>query len=355
MGCLGLLLVRVIVPAWVLSGALFKFAARDPALLPKGFRSILHGIGLDLKISLAILLGIEFAAIAIMLFVPRLARLMAVFMLGAFILVLVNEMIMGHGGSCGCLGSFSPPPWVMLAIDLILLILVVAIPPSEVTSHGAKRIGLAQAAMVFLVASIIAFIWVLGRPNLVSSTLTDTPATPVHAPDQPPGQSNGGTDATPTPPGSANGSTTDPTTNPTRSAIPKKDWYELDTSDWVGRNIRDLDLVQYVRGLPDDVSVGDQYLIFYSRTCDHCQMLLEFQFGFGCPVPTTLVAVPENPEGFETDGLLDNPCLDCRMAELPTGVNWIMTPPLVVAISNGRVVCAQEAEDPDAPACLPFH
>ena len=84
-------------------------------------------------------------------------------------------------------------------------------------------------------------------------------------------------------------------------------------------------------------------------------MLLEFHFGFGAPVPTTLVAVPENQEGFATEGLLDNPCLDCRAAELPPGVNWIMTPPMVIALRDGEVVCVKEAEDSDAPECLPFH
>jgi hypothetical protein len=204
----------------------------------------------------------------------------------------------------------------MLAIDVGLLILVVAIRPGTLGPCCAARLGWTQASIFFLVASLIAFAWVLDRPNIVESTLSD---------------------------------------NTKQATSVEEAWYELDVSDWVGQNIRDIDLLQYVRGLPEDLEEGEQYIIFYSRTCDHCQMLLDFQFGFGVPVPTTLVAVPENQEGFETDGVLENPCLDCQLAELPIGVNWIMTPPVVLALRDGEVICAREAEDSDMPECLPFH
>ncbi|MCH2152697.1 MAG: hypothetical protein MK089_05090 [Phycisphaerales bacterium] len=348
----GTLLVRVIVPAWILAGVLFKFASRDPSLLPKQFRAIVTGAGVDLKMGLAMILAIECAAILIMLFVPKLARLMAVLMLASFVLVLLNEMIAGNLTNCGCLGSYSPPPWLMMAIDVGLLILVVAIRPATLGSSCAARLGWVQASIFFLVASLIAFTWVLDRPNIVGSTLNESsPQTKaieeatetgqdVIVESTDPVQTNE-TEA-PTPAGQA-------------AAVPSRDWYELDASDWVGKNVRDIDLVQYVRGLPNDIEQGEQYIIFYSRTCDHCQMLLDFHFGFGVPVPTTLVAVPENQEGFEADGILENPCLDCQLAELPIGVNWIMTPPLVLAVRDGEVICAKEAEDSDLPECLPFN
>ena len=93
----GLVLVRIVVPAWILAGVLLKFASRDPSLMPKQFRAILHGIGLDLKISLAILLGIEIAAIAIMLFVPKLARLMS-----SRVICRYNGMLNPLGQTCCC-------------------------------------------------------------------------------------------------------------------------------------------------------------------------------------------------------------------------------------------------------------
>jgi hypothetical protein len=118
--------------------------------------------------------------------------------------------------------------------------------------------------------------------------------------------------------------------------------------------IATIDLLRWTPGLPD-LSKGRHYVIYYSRVCDHCHELLLAQFEFDLPAPTVLVAMPESPEGFETEGLLENPCTDCTMLELPVGVDWLMSPPLVIAIENGVVQCAQEGEDAWEPECLPWH
>ena len=55
-------------------------------------------------------------AVAVCVFLPRFARLMAGWMLCVFVAVLAAEIARG-ATSCGCLGAWSPPPWVMLAID----------------------------------------------------------------------------------------------------------------------------------------------------------------------------------------------------------------------------------------------
>ncbi|MBG85130.1 MAG: hypothetical protein CMJ40_11375 [Phycisphaerae bacterium] len=340
---IGTLVVRVVVPAWILAGVLLKFGSRDPALMPKQFRGIAHGMSLDLKTTLAIVLIIEICAIAVMLFNRNWSRLTALLMLSVFVIVLAMELITGNMTNCGCLGSYSPPPWVMLLIDCVLLLLVITMNPSPLGMKCMTRLGNIQAFVMAAVASTIAVIWVLDKPVVAGSTLPAPTAEAVV---------NDGDESIVT----GNISTEKEVYGDAASTdtTPARDWYELDTTDWVGQNVMDIDLVKYTRGLPDDLEQGEQYLIYYSRTCDHCQMLLEFHFGFGSPVPTTLVAVPENQEGFATEGLLENPCLDCRLAELPPGVNWIMTPPVVMALRDGEVICVKEAEDSDAPECLPF-
>ena len=78
---LGQILSRVLVPGWVLTGALFKLYEASPRLLPK--ETILKGadtVGIDLYLLLAILIGLEFFAVAVMLCISRLARPMAIFM-----------------------------------------------------------------------------------------------------------------------------------------------------------------------------------------------------------------------------------------------------------------------------------
>lgn len=333
-GTIGIILVRIVVPLWVLSGALFKITERSPSLLPKNFMLQVEALGIDLYWALALLIAFEFIAVAIMLFIPSLARLMALFMLSAFCLVLLNELRAGNFDSCGCLGSFSPPPWLMLIIDFALLIGLVLFKPRPL-AITTERTAWTIVSVLVLITSGTTFALVLGEMG---------PATVVEVVNAPPNGDPGENDA--------NGSTPQPPETATRT-LPG--YYLLDTSDWVGQNARDIDLVNYVDGLADSVQEGRHYLIFFSRTCDHCQMLLEMHFGFGVPVPTTLISIPESKDGFETEGLLDQPCFDCRELELPVGCDWLMTPPLVLALEDGVVQCAKEAEDSDVPECLIWH
>ncbi|MAB83556.1 MAG: hypothetical protein CMJ24_09010 [Phycisphaerae bacterium] len=339
-GTIGLVLVRIVVPLWVLTGALFKITERSPSLLPRDFLKQVESLGFDLYWVLATLIAIEFIAVLIMVFIPKLARLMAVLMLVAFCLVLLNELRAGNFSSCGCLGSVSPPPWLMLLIDFLLLMGVVAFKPRplEITSD---RAGWALVSVLIMITSGITFGIVLsemGPTTIVQvEQEQDTGSTPVDDAEA----------AEPTAP--------EPPAVETTKTMTLPAYYLVDASDWVGRNVRDIDMIEYIDGLADSLQAGRQYLIFYSRTCDHCQMLLEMHFGFGSPVPTTLVAVPENKGGFETDGLLDQPCMDCRELELPVGCEWLLTPPLVLALEDGVVKCAKEAEDSDVPECLIWH
>ena len=331
-GTIGLLLVRVLVPLWVLSGALFKITERSPKLLPKNFIQQMESIGLDLYLVLAVLIAIEFAAVAVMLLVPRLARAAAIFMLGAFCLVLLNEMRAGNLESCGCLGAASPPPWMMLIIDFILLLGVVIFKPHPLRLASTRTAWTIVTGCV-LIGSGFSFGLVLSESG-PAQVATIEPGLVATLPN------THGEDAT------------TPAPVATTPSLPA--YYVLDTSDWVGQKIRDIDLITYLPDLPDTIDDGRQYLIFYSRTCDHCQMLLEMYFGFGTPVPTTLVAIPESKSGFSTEGTLDNPCADCALLELPVGTDWLMTPPILIAIEDGVVQCAKEGEDSEMPECMPW-
>jgi hypothetical protein len=316
---IGLVLVRFIVPLWVLAGAATKLAERSPKLLPEHLRELLTGVGLDLHIALSIFLTIEFAAVAVMVLLPRLARITAVFMLGVFCLVLLYEIFNGNLTTCGCLGSISPPPWLMLSVDLVLLVLVVALPVRPLRLAG-DRMAWGLVSLLAVVLGVVSFTRVFGGATGVQIVINPTAGD------------------------GAAGRTTQ---------LPA--YYSLDTSDWPGQRARDIDLISWIPGLPDSIDDGQQYLIFYSRTCEHCYELLLEHFSFDPPAPTTLVAVPESTDGFITDGALENPCIDCAELDLPVGVDWLMTPPVVIAIENGVIRCAQEAEDGMMPQCLPWH
>ncbi len=310
-GWVGLVLVRFLVPLWVLAGATTKLVERSPKLLPEHLRGLLGDAGIDLHIALSIFLTIEFAAIAVMVLVPRLARITAVCMLGAFCLVLLYEIFNGNVTSCGCLGTISPPPLLMLSIDLGLLILVAALPvrPLRIASD---RVVWGLVSVLAVALGIVSFMHVLG--GATGARLVDGPQT-----------------------------------------VQLPAYYSLDTSDWPGQRAEDIDLISWIPNLPENLNTGQQYIILYSRTCEHCYELLLEHFSYDPPAPTTLVAIPENTDGFIEDGQLENPCIDCVELDLPIGVDWLMTPPIVIAIEDGVVRCAQEAEDGMMPQCLPWH
>ena len=326
-GLIGLILVRFIVPLWVTAGATAKLIEQSPKLLPEHLRGVLEAANVDLYVALSCFIAIEFAAVAVMILIPRLARGTAVFMLGVFCLVLLYEIFNGNVTNCGCLGGFSPPPWLMLAIDLTLLVLVIALPVRGI-KFANDRAAAAMATFVAVALGIFVFMRI--------------------------GSASGGVEIVVPPTDIAQLSdSTSPTDDSATINLPG--YYSLDTTDWPGQQARDIDLLSWIPNLPEFIDTGEQYIILYSRTCEHCHDLLIEHFSFDLPAPTLLVSIPEFKSGFAEDAPLENPCLDCTLAELPIGVDWLMTPPVVIALKDGVVQCAQEAEDSMMPACLPWH
>jgi len=311
-GWLGAILVRLIVPAWILFGAISKVQGATPKSLP---RSILDAGGVlgfeDHFLLLALLVGIEFFFVGFMLFVPKFARLAAVVMLGVFLIVLAIEMFAyGNYESCGCFGEKSLAPTTMFAIDFLLLISIVIFKPRIsicVLDKGNRSV---IGATLFILLA-----WFYTASGILYSSKTPPPA---NAP----------------------------------GSIPlPKSWYPTDLGDWIGKSIDSIELFSWVNGWPHDLHTGKQYVIFYSLTCDHCEALLYAHFEFP-RFPTTLVAIPESTEGFNRDGAFENPCFDCAKTELAVGPDWIVGTPLVVAIDDGIVTCAVENEDYEVPTCL---
>lgn len=335
-GLVGLWLVRVVVPLWITIGATTKLVSRSPKLLPDHLRNALMDAGLDLHLALSAFITIEFAAVAIMVCIPRLARPIAMGMLSVFCLVLLWEMFNGNMTNCGCLGSVTPPPWVMLAIDLLLLILIAALPVRPIRTQT-SRAAWALASLLALGLGVLAFTRVL---SAATGTAITIPATTPSAPTSTPSSQD------------ASAKDNAPTAS-TTFELPA--YYAMETDQWVGQPIQDIELFQWVPDLLSRVRTGQQYIVLYSRTCEHCQELLLEHFSMALPAPTTLIAIPERTDGFNTEGELENPCLDCVEMELPIGVDWLITPPAVIALEDGKIICAQEAEDTFEPQCLPWH
>jgi hypothetical protein len=182
---IGTILVRAAVPVWILTGALFKLSEAMPRYLPAQVRGDAMRAGIDLMLLLAVLISLEFLAIAVMVFLGRYARAMAIFMLSCFMLILLRDMYVviadsvakaaADGSSaregikagldsmkCGCFGSKSPPLYVMLAIDSGLLLLVSIFRP--LPAPRPSRGTLVAAALFFAAATAVTFVRIRPPP-----------------------------------------------------------------------------------------------------------------------------------------------------------------------------------------------
>ena len=156
-------------------------------------------------------------------------------------------------------------------------------------------------------------------------------------------------DPVPTVDGSSESGSVESATS-TAPPLPADGYYMPQYQDWVGRPFVELDVALWVRNLPDDIALGPQYVIFYRKDCEHCHELMELYFSGSLDTPTTAVAVPER-DGFPTENLQAFDCPECRLAELPIGIDWFLQTPVLVRLADGVVECVAEVE-PTAPECL---
>jgi hypothetical protein len=337
----GFVLTRVVVPLWIVTGAAMKLWEKSPKLLPKNIWTTADDWGVNLYWLLFVLIGLEFFAVAVIWLLPRFARFMAIWMLSLFCLILVGEILAGNT-KCGCLGAASPSPWVMLAIDGALLLGVLLLRPRAAEGPWLPRTRLAATAIVTLVAFALTGVRVLGENRPAAAVVeagSGGEGAVVGA-----GPAGDGADAAGAGAGAA-------------PALPA--YFRIkDDQALVGERLLGTDLGRFVRGWPEDLEVGPRYVVFFSRSCDHCRDLLETHLQAPPPVPTTLVAIPETKEGFTEDSWLDMQyCRECvgETLELPVGVDYLITPPVVIALAEGEVTCAKESDDALAPECFTWH
>ena len=111
-----------------------------------------------------------------------------------------------------------------------------------------------------------------------------------------------------------------------------------------GQSWRDVELFQFMPLWPESLDDGTKYVVFYSRTCDHCEDM--FIVDLSDPAlarDVTAVLVP-GKEARVPANSWDMPLTDCEMLELPFGPDWIITTPLAFRIVDGRIEDVVEGE-----------
>ena len=312
----GLILCRVIVPLWVLSGAVVKLNAGAPTNLPRTFVDFGRATGLDLGVMLYTLIGLELFAVAVMVLLSRFARPMAIFMLSVFCLVLIGEMIK-QADSCGCFGGgIDVQPWQMLIVDGLLLLGVLFFRPPVKESS----MKLPQAAAVAAGLAVAGLAVSFGAASFLHPK-SDTPEIV-----------DGDVE-------------NDPTVNPQPLALPEY-WYAEDLDAWVGQPWREVDLFRFMPRWPADMDEGKRYVVFYSRTCDHCQAMFEQHLSQPLGGPVIAVQIPVSRSQLTgANPLFDPTQYDLsQFMQLPIGPDWIITAPLAMRIENGIITCVEEGE-----------
>jgi len=317
-GTIAVVLARVVVPLWLSAGAVFKLMDLSPAHLPAAVIKWFGGNGIDLLFVLRFFIAAELIVAGVMILVPPLARWIGVAMLATFLPVLIGDLALG-ASSCGCYGAIEVNPWVTLVIDVTFLLGLLIL--------GRREPRLALTSNLPTSRVLVAGVWSL--LSVVVAFGLSAPAATAN------GGSNGGSAEV--------GSGGAP-------ALPADGYFMPQYQDWIGRPFHELDVASWVSNLPDDLVFGPQYVIFYRKDCEHCHELMELYFSGSLERPTTAVAVPER-DGFPTENLQAFDCPECRLAELPAGIDWFLQTPVLLRLADGVVECVAEVE-PTAPECL---
>ncbi|MSQ90591.1 MAG: hypothetical protein EXS01_04240 [Phycisphaerales bacterium] len=136
----------------------------------------------------------------------------------------------------------------------------------------------------------------------------------------------------------------------------------LDYVQWQGRTLPDTGLSRLLPHLTALTLEGRSIIILYSPECGHCREVFDQYFATPRPdVKVFAVEIPPPPDSIALSG--DNlgpmPCADCQRLSLPLGKHYILKPPTVLVVDNGRVVCATDSDwksclgEPTAPVIAP--
>jgi hypothetical protein len=315
-GTVAVALARVIIPLWLLTGAVLKLVDLSPTHLPAALISWLGGLGMDLMFVLRFSIAVELVVVVVMVLVAPLARWTGLLMLTAFVPVLVGDLLLG-ASSCGCFGAIQMSPWITLVTDITFLVGLAVLGRRE------PRLALTRTLPTWPVVAT-------GVLSILSVALAfGLPAGAVPATDQEATAAAGSSGSVP---------------------LPADGYYLPDYETWLGQEFGGLDIAAWTTGLTADLETGQHYVMFYRKDCEHCHELMEIYFSGPLQWPTTAIAVPER-DGWPTVNVQDFPCGECGLAELPSGVDWFFKTPVLVRLSDGVVECVAE-EDPLAPECI---
>lgn len=322
-GILGAALVRLVIPLWVLLGALAKYTAADPGRLPTWIQHVVSENTRDvmaaedtLTVILRAILCVEFVAVGVMLLIARFARLAAIVIMSVFCFVLLAEIVhhasvrgvtywaAAFGGDCGCFGGRFPiPPGVMLLIDAALALGATLLRPGRTRRAEGARGPVEQASGRLggtpKWAVVACVVW--AAIGLALGTNPIPPSDERHVP-----------------------------------------WHEQQPHFWKGHPIDETPLA---RALNIDHALyngGKQVWILYRQTCPDCHALFDEKYSKEITDRVVVaIKIPLEKDAIVvSQDLLHKPliCPSCQWVELPDDRRWDYISPLEIYINEEGVV-----------------
>ena len=139
---------------------------------------------------------------------------------------------------------------------------------------------------------------------------------------------------------------------PAAKQLSTDDSIVLDPVSWQGRTLPDTPLSRILPVLTPLTLEGDSVIVLYNPSCGHCRELFEKHFAVAAGNRRVIaVEVPPPPGVLEAagDGLGPVPCDGCERLQLPAGKTYLLKPPTIAVLREGRVICAT---DNDHDTCL---
>ncbi|MFN0244202.1 MAG: MauE/DoxX family redox-associated membrane protein [Planctomycetota bacterium] len=221
---------------WLLLGAAAKLFVGTPKDLPL----LVHDLTpFDIDLTFRLVIGVELALVCLAFFKPRVAWLPLAALFVFFDFILMSQL---GEKSCGCFGgSITVPPWVMLAIDsLVLLALLASMPWKNLTRPGVRPPLVASA----VVASLVLPWLVIDVPYWLESRTADAPSTAATnaagAPALPAG---------------------------TQKARPRN--LSMKPDKWVGKSV--FDIPELTDWLESEKLPIEGKLVLWRQGCEHCR------------------------------------------------------------------------------------
>jgi len=309
---------RWLVPIYLLAGALAKIVDGSPSHLPAALVQLAGRVDWDLLYILRLSIAAELTVAGVMLLLPRLSRLAGGMILGLFFPILVGDLLLG-ASSCGCFGAVAIPPIVTLFVDGCLFAGLVFFGGRDERFRWSPTLSSVRVLLAGL-WTVFAFMLGFAVTPPAPAASSETGAVETEQVDQP-------------------------------APLPEKGYFLPRYADWVGKKWTEIPLASWISGVPSDWKwKGIEYVLLYRKDCEHCHDLMLTYFSDVLPIPVLAVAVPEK-QGFPEKNIQDFPCIECRKAELPSGVDWFFKTPVLIRIEDGVIRCAAETSVED-PLCL---